>query len=194
MRRKSSGFTLAELLIALAILGVIATFTIPKVLQSSSSGQNTAIAKEAASMVSGAQQSLGLDGLLSASATPASLTTYMNYVSIVTAGTLSAATPASAGTALQTCSAALPCMKLHNGGVLQYDTAMNYGGATTNAVYFNIDPDGTGAAGRVSLCSLYNGRLTTPNQDTNACAAANISGTETLALQTTDPSYLTNWN
>ena len=31
---KHSGFTLSELLIALAILGVIATFTIPKVLQS----------------------------------------------------------------------------------------------------------------------------------------------------------------
>lgn len=33
------GFTLAELLIALAILGVIATFTIPKVLQSSRTAQ-----------------------------------------------------------------------------------------------------------------------------------------------------------
>ncbi|MCE3236975.1 MAG: hypothetical protein K0Q50_3167, partial [Vampirovibrio sp.] len=30
--RSVSGFTLAELLISLAILGVIATFTIPKIL------------------------------------------------------------------------------------------------------------------------------------------------------------------
>ena len=55
-KQAKSGFTLAELLIALAILGVIATFTIPKVLNSSSSSENSAIFKEAAGMVSGAMQ------------------------------------------------------------------------------------------------------------------------------------------
>lgn len=42
-RTTPQGFTLAELLIALALLGIIAAFTIPKVLQSS--GQNEQIAK-----------------------------------------------------------------------------------------------------------------------------------------------------
>ena len=41
MQKKLTAFTLAELLIALAILGVIATFTIPKIL--SSSGKSQAI-------------------------------------------------------------------------------------------------------------------------------------------------------
>ena len=50
------GFTLAELLIALAILGVIATFTIPKILDSGSSSKHNAIVKEAAGMISGAFQ------------------------------------------------------------------------------------------------------------------------------------------
>jgi len=43
------GFTLAELLIALGILGVIAAFTIPKVLQATGSAQNSAAARDAVS-------------------------------------------------------------------------------------------------------------------------------------------------
>ena len=41
------GFTLSELLIALSVLGVIATFTIPKILDSGSNAQRNAILKEA---------------------------------------------------------------------------------------------------------------------------------------------------
>ena len=55
MSSKSSktiqGFTLAELLIALAILGVIATFTIPKILAGSSESQNKALFKETISAI-----------------------------------------------------------------------------------------------------------------------------------------------
>lgn len=43
------GFTLAELLIALGILGVIAAFTIPKVLQATGQSQNSAAARDAVS-------------------------------------------------------------------------------------------------------------------------------------------------
>ena len=43
---KHSGFTLSELLIALAILGLIATFTIPKVLQSTGNQSKEALLKE----------------------------------------------------------------------------------------------------------------------------------------------------
>lgn len=45
-RKKALGFTLAELLSALAILGVIATFTIPKVLQGQQDQRRIAIFKE----------------------------------------------------------------------------------------------------------------------------------------------------
>lgn len=44
---KRSGFTLAELLIALAIMGVIATFTIPKVLSSQNNAKKNALFREA---------------------------------------------------------------------------------------------------------------------------------------------------
>lgn len=40
------GFTLAELLIALVILGVLATFTIPKVLGTANSSERTSVFKE----------------------------------------------------------------------------------------------------------------------------------------------------
>lgn len=40
------GFTLAELLIALLILGVVATFTIPKILQSNANSQRKAVFRE----------------------------------------------------------------------------------------------------------------------------------------------------
>jgi len=46
---KPSGFTLAELLIALAVLGIIAAFTIPKVLTSQQSNKDSAILKETVS-------------------------------------------------------------------------------------------------------------------------------------------------
>ena len=49
---RDSAFTLSELLIALAILGLIATFTIPKVLQSVGNGSRTAIFEESVAALS----------------------------------------------------------------------------------------------------------------------------------------------
>jgi prepilin-type N-terminal cleavage/methylation domain-containing protein len=57
-----TAFTLAELLIALAILGVIATFSIPKVLQSQQNNQKQAIFKEIISAFINIQQSSLRDG------------------------------------------------------------------------------------------------------------------------------------
>ncbi len=186
--KRSQGFTLAELLIALAILGVIATFTIPKILSSSQNGQNTAIAKEAASMVSGAFSTYTLTNGLASGVTAGALTPYMNYVSTDTA----TAYTGSGGTALQTCSAVLVCLKLHNGGVLQYDTVQTFGGtAAANGIFLNLDPDGNGTQGRISFVQYSNGRLTTGQQ---AGGAPTSGAAGTIALQATDPTYLANWN
>jgi Tfp pilus assembly protein FimT len=54
------GFTLAELFIALGILGMIATFTIPKVLQTQQGNQYRSAAKETAAMVSEAYAAYSL--------------------------------------------------------------------------------------------------------------------------------------
>ncbi|HEY9745532.1 MAG TPA: prepilin-type N-terminal cleavage/methylation domain-containing protein [Oculatellaceae cyanobacterium] len=52
--RHLTGFTLAELLIALSILGLIATFTIPKVLVAQQDMTYRANAKDVAAAISAA--------------------------------------------------------------------------------------------------------------------------------------------
>jgi prepilin-type N-terminal cleavage/methylation domain-containing protein len=188
IRRSKKGFTLAELLIALAILGVIATFTIPKILTSSANGQNTAIAKEAASMISAAYSTYTLNNTLTTGTTAGALTQYFNYVTTDTATSYTAG--ASGDSALAPCTASLICLKLHNGGILQYSTAQNFGGTTsTAAITFALDPDGLGTRGKIVFVQQYGGRTTTNGQDASFTTSA--AGVTT---QATDPSYLTNWN
>lgn len=57
--RNVRGFTLAELLICLAILGEIATFTVPKILASQQNNQKTAVFKETIGAI-GAAVNIGL--------------------------------------------------------------------------------------------------------------------------------------
>jgi prepilin-type N-terminal cleavage/methylation domain-containing protein len=181
------GFTLAELLIALAILGVIATFTIPKVLFAASSGQNTAIAKETAAMIAGAYASYKLEhGAALESTTCNDLLQYINYVK---EDWTSAAADIGAE---ENCSLVRPCFILHNGGVLQIGRLNEFGGiGATNAILFNLDPDGPGPAGRTTFVLFHNGRLST----LGAVGAANISTTGTsLTSVTVDPAYIQNWN
>jgi prepilin-type N-terminal cleavage/methylation domain-containing protein len=182
----AKGFTLAELLIALAILGVIATFTIPKLLNSATSGQSTSIAKEVASMVSGSFAAYQQNNTLAAAATAGALTQYMNYVSVDTSGNSYGFT----GSGLCSTVASVTCLQLHNGGVLEFDPTNTFGGSgTTNAVYFNIDPDGAGPLTGATFIQYYNGRLTTAG---NALAGtASTNGAVTIA---TDPAYIQNWN
>ncbi|WP_373531076.1 type II secretion system protein [Vampirovibrio sp.] len=185
--KSNSGFTLAELLIALAILGVIATFTIPKILSSSANGQNTAIAKEAASMIAGAYSTYTLNNGSATTVGPSALTQYMNYVSAAVATDLADAT---SGLNLAACSATFACLRLHNGGILQYDTAETFGGSTsTHAIAFNLDPDGTGPLGAITFWQYYNGRFTTGGQ-----ALTPTNAGDTMTTTTTDPSYLSTWN
>ncbi len=188
IRRSQKGFTLAELLIALAILGVIATFTIPKILSSSANGQTTAIAKEAAGMISAAFSTYTLNNSLTTGTTAGVLTQYFNYVTTDTATSYTGT--ASGDTALSACSATLICLKLHNGGVLQYSTAQNFGSSlSTAAVTFALDPDGMGTRGKIVFVQQYGGRTTTNGQD--AVFTTSAAG---VTNQATDPSYLTNWN
>ena len=176
-----TGFTLAELLIALLIIAEIATFTIPKVLSSTANGQNKSVAKETAGMISGAFSTYQLKNTMSSSVKGSDLTQYMNYIKVDTV----TAYGATSGTALQQCSAVLPCLTLHTGGVLQYDTVMTFGGTTTtNAVYFNLDPDGNGSQGRITFVQFYGGRL----------SSGGIAGTATpsggtITREATDPNY-----
>jgi prepilin-type N-terminal cleavage/methylation domain-containing protein len=164
-RTNTKAFTLAELLIALGILGVIATFTIPKVLMAQQSGQKKAVAKEAAAMISGAHTVLKLNSTLTGASTIMDLTPYLNYVRVETAGSVDGIPAAATGyPASYTCNtASIICLRLHNGSVLIATKANSFGGtASTNAFDFVIDPDGTLNSDRSSVGFLmyYSGQIT----------------------------------
>lgn len=174
LSRFSKGFTLAELLIALAILGLIATFTIPKVLQNQQNGSYKATSKEAASIVAQAYKLYKLNNTLSASTTFGDMTNYINYIQLdttrlidnkQTTGSISCNTSGGGG-----------CLILHNGGALRYNGSSFAGTASTNAMEFLFDPNGVysgttdGPDKAVNFFIYFNGRLTTrgnilPNTD-----------------------------
>lgn len=168
-RERFKGFTLSELLIALAVLGVIATFTIPKVLQSQQDSKYNTIAKEAASAVSDAYNSLRLAGKASTSSQMQDLTPYLNYVK-VDSTTIIDNIP---GIVDASCADAnRQCLVLHNGAYLRYGTGASHtftgdGGL----IWFYIDPDGkrsgtSNGTGKSVQFNLYqNGRITSIGMD-----------------------------
>ena len=132
------GFTLAELLIALVILGVIATFTIPKVLRSQQSSEWNTKAKEMAAMLSEAYQVYKTNNTINGSTGIPDLTSYFNYVSIQNTGSIDYEDATSAS-----CTGNYRCMTMHNGGKIRYNTTYSFGGtALTNGTYILFDPDG----------------------------------------------------
>ena len=150
---KQPAFTLAELLIALAILGVIATFTIPKILDSGSNNQYNAMAKEAAAIMTGAYQQLKLNGTVSAQTNSSDLTPYINYVLATSAGE-----QLQVPWGIISCTAATPCYQLHNGGWIRvYEhTQREFGGTTaTNIISMQFDPDGTGQDDGINFWLFY---------------------------------------
>src|SRR5262249_44303219 len=110
------GFTLAELLIALVILGVIATFTIPKVLVAQQDQKYDAIAKETAAMISGAYQVYQQNNTVTSTTSFQDMTPYMNYVRLFTTGKVDG-DPVN-GTGGMPCDSTSPCLQLHNGAVV----------------------------------------------------------------------------
>lgn len=186
------GFTLAELLIALAILGIIATFTIPKLLASQQSQQRIAQTKEAASMISGAFQVAKQKGLINANSLPSDLTPYMNYVALVTDGTVIDSIPSGANT---TCTAGNPCIKLHNGGMLWFQNWYMGGPGPLYSYEMVFDPDpinnttdpADGPLKAVQFTQYYDGFLTTRgNIKANTC---NVFGCSNQPSSTMDPSW-----
>lgn len=168
------GFTLSELLIALAILGVIATFTIPKVLSSQQDGKYKSMAKEVAGMLSDAYQAYRLKNTPAASTGNTNLTSYMNYVSVDTTSDLD--TAQTLGGSVSCTAGTLTCLRLHNGGTLWMFNMTFNGNTSTNAIFFSFDPDGketpggAGPAESITFFLYMNGRITDEGGNVAPCA------------------------
>lgn len=160
---KHQGFTLAELLIALAILGVIATFTIPKILSAQQSDTYKAIAKEDLSMISAALEQYKWTGNLSGSTSLDDLTPYMNFVKLDTSGS---SVDDDQLSATEDCLPAAPCLRMHNGSAIHWLSGDTFGGTnTTTAMWFHIDADGVASSNKaVGIFLYYNGRLADEGQ------------------------------
>jgi len=180
------GFTLAELLVSLLILGEIATFTIPKILISQANQTNIARAKEVSGMISGAFQQAQMAGIVNSSFSSSGLVPYLNYVKLDTSSNLVDAHPT---TSSASCSAAGPCLILHNGAVIQMFNASFSGTNTTNTIEVRIDPQGnySGVADSLQYEIYYGGRLTTRGQALSGSVNSNSPGYGPCAA--CDPSW-----
>lgn len=153
------GFTLAELLIALVILGLIATFTIPKVLNSQANSQNIAVTKEIVSAISGAYQAYQQSNTPQASTGMSDLTPYLNYVKRDSTSTVDGDNVVPTAD----CSTVgFYCYRMHNGAIFGFDTRTFGSTAVTSALVYGIDPDGKQNGGyQQGFAMFLNGRVTT---------------------------------
>lgn len=160
------GFTLAELLIALAILGVITTFSIPKILNAQQNQQFNAVAKEAAGSIAVAYRLYSLNNLVTASTNPTDLTDYLNYAKVEPSGLVDSE---QLGTSVDCADASIECLRLHNGAILWHGKSnVDFGGTTNlNAMYLLVDPDGkysgsvTGPGKSIKFYLYRTGRVAT---------------------------------
>jgi prepilin-type N-terminal cleavage/methylation domain-containing protein len=184
IHRTEFGFTLAELLIALTILGVIATFTIPKVLLSQQDTKYKAIAKEAAGALSAAFIAYQQSSTVDANTSLSDLTPYLNYIKVMTSGAVDINY---GNTGSNDCATASPCYVLANGAVIRdpyqkttAGTGVRFGAiSATNYIYFDVDPNGTlddtsttNGPGKTIDFNLYsNGRIV----DSGSCSTGDTT-------------------
>jgi prepilin-type N-terminal cleavage/methylation domain-containing protein len=196
VKKRVRGFTLAELLIALTILAEIATFTIPKVLQSQQMNKFKAIGKENIAMAAAAFQLHQLNGKVASSTKFTDLTQYMNYTKFDTVTPLDGdqgSTP-SAGSSC----ANYACIRLANGSFILWDPSESFGGTNiTNVITFMIDPDGkitdgtaTGPGHAVMALIYYNGRIT----DIGSAVPTGVSSAYTWSQNTGAVPPWFSWN
>jgi prepilin-type N-terminal cleavage/methylation domain-containing protein len=198
--KKSStqGFTLSELLIALAVLGLIATFTIPKVLYSTQSKQMNSITKELASAVVNAIMAEEVEtGPLTVNA---DINAILDRRLMTLGRDTSSMIDVEPGNPFVTsidCSntAFFICRKLQNGAVISIDYDTKIGGTSANDGFmFFLDPDGKLSDFKAIAFFIYvDHGIKTRSQLKNPSYVMNTSSFTLTPRANSDPSWFS-WN
>jgi prepilin-type N-terminal cleavage/methylation domain-containing protein len=190
------GFSLAEILMTLAIMGLLAAFTVPKLVQpSTNNAAFNAKANDAAVMIMTAYQAMKAEGNVTTNTISWDLTPYMNYVSTdISTSVDDWHTGNTWG-----CDSNFKCLKLHNGGILVFDRLAFGGTATTNGIAFQFDPDGkvtdgttNGPGKSVTFYLYYDGAIRTPATGRSGGEGYN-PGWGPYALESNNPSVVPPW-
>ncbi len=136
---RTQGFTLSELLIALAIMGLIATFTIPKIVTVAQNSDYKTRVQMAAALMVGAYNKYQLENTVTGTFKAADLTPYLNYTQFINNNSL---TVDGKQNLVQswTCNVNDPCVRLANGSVIVFFRGTIGSVGTSNAIIFYRGP------------------------------------------------------
>jgi prepilin-type N-terminal cleavage/methylation domain-containing protein len=177
MLNAKKGFTLSELLVSLAVLGLIAAFAVPKVLTSVGDSSFLANTKECLSVISAAYDSVKADNVSSfdptlitlstAAATAATPYSMINKINYAAAGnyTMGAAAAVDTFAANAAPTATTAAIRLGTGAIISFNSTDTFATVALPAVSrmkFVIDPDGVGVGKPFVAILGADGRLFVP--------------------------------
>jgi prepilin-type N-terminal cleavage/methylation domain-containing protein len=171
------GFTMSELLIGLGILGLIAAFSVPKLLNVSNAAlANAKVHKAAQAVVNGLEKWTQENGR-SASTTPANIMNVVQHNGLITDGRSVDWTPGTSDDFTCVTNPAADhessCYQMPDGSVLffilHWSSAdfTSFGTSPENSLYFGVDPDGivtedtsrSSTSNTTAFYLSFNGRL-----------------------------------
>lgn len=198
---RSDGFSLAELLIAFVVIGLLAALTLPKVLSGIPAPERSkAIVKGAVAEVNKAYAEYRMHHTPGTSTNFNHITPYMNFVRWITTADYAIDREPNSMIGSISCGGGYRCLLLSSGALLMYNNACTFASPdTTSAVWFFVDPDGKAKQSAVSdsptksthFKLYFDGRIksvgTQLNNTCTSCGSVDCNDAD----PTRDPSY---WN